>query len=83
MKEINLVQLDNKRRLQVLEKLGYGVNNGGYIIYNDTKKEVICKYSGVKVHINTAAVLPGSVVVINANPITMAEYFMDPNNKDE
>lgn len=73
----NLVQLDNEKRIQVLNKLGYELDDEGYVIYSDTKKEVICKYSKIKVHINTAAILPGSVIIINANPVTMAEYFMD------
>lgn len=83
MGEINLLQTNNENRVKVLKKLGYDLDDEGYIIKGDTKKEVICKYGGERVHINTAAILPGSVIVINANPVTMAEYFMDVVNKDE
>jgi len=85
MEEIKLVQLNNEKRVEILKKLGYGVNSEGYVIKDSTKKEVICKYSGEKVHINTAAILPGSLLVINANPLTMAEYFVEidsQNGKD-
>lgn len=80
MADIQLFQLDNEKRVQILEKLGYEVDNDGYVIDKQTKKEVICKYSKEKVHINTAAILPGSVIIINATPLTMAEYFIDTFN---
>lgn len=83
MAELNLVQLDNEKRVQVLRKIGYDINEEGFIIENKTKKEVICIYSGEKVHINTAAILPGSLKIINANPVTMAEYFIDLDNQNE
>ncbi|MBU4393361.1 MAG: hypothetical protein KJ920_13080 [Actinobacteria bacterium] len=83
MAELNLIQLDNEKRLEILNKLGYNIDEGGYIIDILTKKEVICKYGGEKVHINTVAILPGSLAIINANPVTMAEYFMDMDNQDE
>ena len=78
MKEVNqLVRLNNEDRLVVLKKLGYELNDVGYVISSKTKKELICKYSGEKIHINNAAILPGSVIIINANPLTMAEYFIE------
>lgn len=83
MEEITLVQTNNDNRTQILNKLGYDINDEGYVIESGTKKEVICKYAGGKVHINTAAILPGSVTIINANPITMAEYFLDKEEQDE
>lgn len=79
MEDIQLVQLNNDERLIVLEKLGYVLDSEGYVIYKETGKRAICKYSKDIIHINNAAILPGSVIVINANPITMAEYFLDIN----
>jgi len=83
MVQINLVQLNNKNRLLALQKLGYDLNDEGFVIdKNNSNTEVICKYSREKVHINTAAILPGSVVVINATPITMAQYFLDRDEEE-
>lgn len=82
MAETKLIQLDNRKRTQVLEKLGYFVDDEGFIINKKTKKEVICKYSEEKVHINTAAILPGSALVINVTPLTMSRYFVD-HDEDE
>ncbi len=83
MSQISLIQMDNNKRLLALQKLGYDLNNNGYVIdTNNDNKEVICKYSKEKVHINTAAILPGSVIIINATPETMAQYFLDQNDEE-
>jgi len=74
---IQLVQLDNEKRILALQKLGYNINDEGFVYDEGDGKEVICKYSKEKVHINTAAILPGSVIIINATPETMAQYFLD------
>lgn len=77
MSELKLVQLNNEDRIKALDKLGFELNSEGFVIKKSTKKEVMCKYSGEKVHINTAAILPGSLLIINATPLTMAEYFAE------
>ena len=83
MGQIQLVKLDNRGRLLALQKLGYDLNDDGFVIdKNNSNKEVICKYNQEKVHINTAAILPGSVIVINATPETMAQYFLDQNDEE-
>ena len=79
MDDLQLVQLDNHDRTKVLEKLGYSISDNGFVIDSKTKKEVVCKYTKKGVHINTAAILPGSNLIINATPLTMAQYFVDYN----
>lgn len=74
---ISLVQMDNRKRILALGKLGFGINDEGYVYNSATKKEVMCIYSKERVHINTAALLPGSVKIINATPTTMAQYFLE------
>jgi hypothetical protein len=81
MNEIKLVQLGNDERISVLKKLGHDLDNDGYVLEKKSKNRLICKYSKEVIHINNAAILPGSLIIINANPITMAEYFLD-NLKD-
>ena len=83
MEDIQLIQLNNDERTLALKKLGYGVDSKGYVINLKKKEEVICKYSKEKVHINKAAILPSSLLVINATLVTMTEYFLDTHNKDE
>jgi len=82
MAEKRLVQLNNEDRLEVLKKLGYVLNDQGFVIDVDTKEEVMCKYSKQKVHINFAAILPGSTLIINATPLTMAQYFVEHDDDE-
>lgn len=80
MAETQLIQLDNSQRTKVLEKLGYLIDEEGFVVEKTSKKEVICRYSKERVHINTAAIMPGSVLVFNATPLTMAQYFVEHSN---
>ena len=83
MTEKQLVQLNNEDRLEILKKLGYMLDDKGFIIDIETKEEIICKYSKQKVHINFAAILPGSALIINATQLTMAQYFVAYDDDDE
>ena len=76
MPNIELVELNISQRLKVLEKLGYSIDEQGYILDKDNR-ELICNYSEERVHIKTAAILPGSLLIINATPLTMAKYFIE------
>lgn len=82
MAKITLLQLDNDKRLQVLEKLGYSIDNDGFVVSKKTKKEVVCKYTNEKIHINTAAILPGSHMIVNATPMSMAQYFVEQSDNE-
>ena len=75
MSELQLMQVENNERVKILDKLGFTLNEEGFVL-DKNKKLKICKYSEEPVHINTAAILPGSVEIINANPYTMAQYFL-------
>ena len=78
MPELELIELEVDERTNVLEKLGYTIDEEGFVVDSE-QKEVICKYTEEKVHIKTAAILPGSLLVINATPLSMARYFLEYN----
>ena len=79
--DIKLLQAGNDDRIKILEKLGYKIDSEGYVLEKN-KKRAICKYSDKNIHINNAAILPGSVVVINANLLTMSQYFVEHGNDE-
>lgn len=81
MENITLLQLNNNQRSEVLEKLGFKIDTEGYVL-DKNKKKVMCKYSNKEVHISSAAILPGSTIVINATPITMAQYFVESEDNE-
>lgn len=74
---ISLLQSSTDTRIKVLKKLGYSINSKGYVIDSITKEPLICIYSEENVHIDTAAILPGSTLIINANNLTMSQYFLE------
>ncbi|MBI5797391.1 hypothetical protein HZA98_00620 [Candidatus Woesearchaeota archaeon] len=76
MTRTELVELDLKDRKKALELLGYSISTDGFVL-DENFKEVICKYTKEKVHIKYAAILPGSLLIINATPLSMANYFLD------
>ena len=79
--DLKLLQVDNDKRIRILEKLGYKIDSEGYLIERN-KKRVICRYSDKHIHISHAAILPGSAIVINANPITLSQYFVEYGNNE-
>lgn len=76
-KPISLLKSDVETREKVLDKLGYSVNDEGYVLYKRSGENLFCRYSEEPVHIDTAAILPGSIIIINANILTMSQYFLD------
>ncbi len=76
MASLELIELNVSERVKALERLGYLLNNEGYVLGKDNK-EITCDYTKEKVHIKTAAILPGSLLIINATPLSMARYFIE------
>ena len=48
MENLTLLKTNNNDRIKILSKLGYSINEEGYVL-NSSKKEVICKYSKERV----------------------------------
>ncbi len=76
MASLELIELNVSERVKALERLGYSLNNEGYVLDKDNK-EITCDYTNERVHIKTAAILPGSLLIINATPLSMARYFIE------
>ncbi len=81
MPELELIELSTNDIQLTLERLGYFIDEQGYVL-NSNKKEVTCKYTQERVHIKTAAILPGSLLIINATPLSMAQYFLEYSNDE-
>ncbi len=75
--EIKMISVGNSDRLKLLKNIGYDVDDEGYVFNKKTGEQIKCRYGKDKVHIDTAGVLPGSIIMINTNPITLAEYFVE------
>jgi hypothetical protein len=61
-------------RIKLLQALGYDVDREGVFVTKDGKP-VIDRYIDKPVRVDNMAILPGSVIVIDDNPISIAYYF--------
>jgi hypothetical protein len=60
-------------KIQLLAGLGYG-SDGIYVLDSDGNKH-IDKYINEPVKINNMAILPGSTIIIDNNPLSIAAYL--------
>lgn len=76
MKEpVKFVHVDNDQKKRILELLGYEVTEKGFL--KKDKKDYFCPITKSKVHLETASILPGSILVINTNPLSISEYLSE------
>ncbi len=61
-------------RLELLKSLGYGVDVEGVYVTKDGE-QVIDKYIDKPVRFDNMAIFPGSTIVIDDNPLSVAAYF--------
>lgn len=71
-----------KKRI-LLKALGYVSDDKGFLVDVYTEKRLRCKYTKRYVSIQEAAILPGSTVIINATPVSMASYIEEYLEDDD
>lgn len=71
-KEIVVLPLEEKKVL--LDILGYKISEEGTIL-KANNEEVICPFTKKAVKIETASLMPGSLIIMNTTPVTLSEYF--------
>lgn len=75
--KFNFIDLDIDQKKELLEILGYGVNEDGLVIDRENEKVHECPYTGEPVFLDEASVLPGSTLVIKTTELSLSEYFTD------
>ncbi len=71
---MQFIRLFDAEKKILLDFLGYGVNKDGIVVSKDNKM-LICPYTGEPIRFKDASVMPGSTVIFNTSPFTLAEYF--------
>ncbi len=61
-------------KVELLKALGYGVDKEAVHVTQEGKP-VIDKYINKPVRVDNVAILPGSTIVIDDNPVSIASYF--------
>lgn len=72
---ISFIDLTVEERTFLLDALGYGVDQDGYILDLEKEKPYKDSLSKEAVHIENASILPSSTVIINTSPLSLSEYF--------
>ncbi len=76
-REFKFEELSDEEKKILLSAFGYEVNEEGHIIDILLKDRVISKNTQEPLTIKNAALLPGSLRVIDADPLTISRYIRE------
>ncbi len=60
-------------KILLLEELGFG-SDGTYVL-NKNGEQVLDKYIGEPIKIESMAILPGSTLILDDNPLSISSYL--------
>jgi len=69
---IDLSKIDTESKISLLRELGF--DSDGEFVLKDGER-VLDKVTGEEVSLEHMAILPGSVIVISDNPLSIADYL--------
>ena len=70
--KISTVSLEDKKI--ILDSLGYSLSDEGIVI-DTTGDPKICPFTGEELNLHDLAIVPGSTILINANPNAISSYL--------
>lgn len=70
---VSLHGLDKKSRIALLRELGY-TSDGEYILDKNGNR-VLDRYTAEPVHLSHMVIVPGSTIVLDDNPLSIAHYW--------
>jgi hypothetical protein len=76
MEIVSLRELPTEARVRLVQELGYDVGPDGVHLLRDGSPAMDA-YAGVQLRLDNLAVLPGSVTVLDNNPVSIASYLED------
>jgi hypothetical protein len=81
MEEVSLRDAPPEFKVALLRELGYDTD-GTWVLTREGKKHVD-PYSDKPVRLDRMVVLPGSALVLDDNPLSIASYFEDHPDPEE
>ncbi|MFA5313760.1 MAG: hypothetical protein WC375_10685 [Methanomassiliicoccales archaeon] len=72
---ISLKKMPKEAKISILIELGYG-SDGTFVIGGDGSR-IIDPYIQEPVKLDNMLILPGSTIVLDNNPLSVASYFED------
>ena len=76
MELISLKEAPREFKIALLRELGCFVDKEGFVIDSQGKR-VVDEYADKEVRLENMAVFPGSTVIIDDNPLSIASYIED------
>ena len=74
MELVSLKEAPREFKVALLRELGYFVDKEGFVI-DSRGNRVVDEYADKQVRVENMAVFPGSTVIIDDNPLSIASYI--------
>ncbi len=75
VEQISISMLAIKDKILLLKELGY--KSDGIFVLDQNGERVIDKYIDEPVKINNMLILPGSTIILDNNPLSIASYLQE------
>ena len=75
MELLSLKRFSKDAKSQLLNELGFSTD--GTFVLDDKGNKVIDKYINENVRIDNMLILPGSTIILDDNPVSIASYLED------
>ncbi|MBS3060712.1 MAG: hypothetical protein J4432_04360 [DPANN group archaeon] len=79
MELIAMKDLPTESKTMLLRELGYD-SDGKFVVDPKTRERVRDRYTNDEVKLSNMAIFPGSTVLLDDNPISIASYLEDYQN---
>lgn len=73
MELVSIRDLNAESRILLLRELGY--DSDGEWIYDADGRKVFDRYTEEPVRLDRMAILPGSTIILDDNPVSISNYF--------
>lgn len=73
MEQISLKTLSQETKIAILEELGY--DSDGTWVLTIKGEKVLDRYTNEPVKVSNCLILPGSTIIIDNNPLSIAAYL--------
>lgn len=73
MELISLKNISKESKILLLRELGY--DSDGIFVLDKERKQYLDKYTNDSIQVSNMLILPGSTIIIDDNPLSVASYI--------
>lgn len=71
---VSIKDMPYQMRVALLKELGYNADDDGYVV-DSSGMRIKDKYINQEIKVNNMVVFPGSILVLDDNPISISSYI--------